>query len=95
MYRFGREAIRSAWELPAVASRRREKLRGGSDVPGADAHSSVRMVDVGGAAGGAKAVDPARGFFLKTPDNAEGIYPSDVLAAKATKLEVHASAHVH
>ena len=57
--------------------------------------NDIQLVDVGGVAGGAKAVHKALGLFLKTPDDSHGIYGSMVMAAKVMKLEVNANRYIH
>jgi len=52
-------------------------------------------VDAGGLAGGAKAVHEDNSLFLKTPNDAHGIYGSDVMAAKVMRLEAKAARWIH
>jgi len=57
--------------------------------------TELEFVDVGGHAGGAKAVHKGRGLFFKFAFDQEGIYGSMAMAAKAAKREAAASRWVH
>lgn len=88
---FRRDAVEAASLLPAAMQRHA--------APGSSnraLHEGIEIITApSGMAGGTKALHEGHGLFLKIPDNGLGIYPSDELAAKATKLEVNAAAAVH
>ena len=60
-----------------------------------EAATELHFVDVGGRAGGVKAVHKRRGLFVKFAFDQEGIYGSMAMAAKAAKREAAASRWVH
>ena len=101
--KFCDDGFRAAHALPGVMTTSPsvdyEITEKSSSIPRVDVQLQdvpvIRLIDAGGVAGGAKAVDEANGLFLKTPDNSLGIYPSDVLACKAAKHEVTAAAYLH